>query len=143
MLLAWRPASCWRVPRRAGPGWRLPRRPLIAAGKVRDDDAQPFQLERRRQQVGDRVDRHVGEGAAADGLGHAVPEIGRQFVEQDQGRLVADQVCPILLVRRLRAALVEFDEFCGLAELWAMSPQRCLSREIDRPEIATTRAFSA
>ena len=65
---------------------------VIAAGQVRDDDAQALQLERRRQQVRDGVDRDVRERAAADGLGDAVAEIGRQLVEQDQGRLVADQV---------------------------------------------------
>ena len=92
-------------------------RALVAAGEVRDDDAEALQLERRRQQVRQRVGRDVGQGAAADRLGHAVAEIGRQLVEQDQGRLVADQRDPVLLVRRLRRALVEFDEFVGLPEL--------------------------
>ena len=90
---------------------------MIAARKIRDDDAEALQFQRGGQQVRDGVDRDVRERAAADGLRDAVTEIGRQLVEQDQGRLVADEVDPVLLVRRLRAALVEFDEIVGLAQL--------------------------
>ena len=65
-------------------------------------------------------------------LGHAVSQIWRQFVEQNQGRLLADQFLPVLLVRRLRAALVEFGEFVGLAELLGdVAPQMPVAR--DRP----------
>src|SRR5258708_1280888 len=121
--------------------WRRCRSPNTTTWSRHDAEAR--QLERRRQQVGYRKRGHVGQGPAADILGDSVPEIGRQLVEQDQGRRIPDQVDPILLVRPHRCALVKFQKFIGLPQLGSDVPHRCLSREIERPEIATTCAGSA
>ena len=79
----------------------------VGAGEVGDDDAAAFELEGGREQVGQRERRDLGQRAAADDAGDGVVEIGRQLIEKDENRLVADQVDPVLLGRRLRSVLPE------------------------------------
>jgi hypothetical protein len=57
---------------------------------------------------------------------------GMELVEQDQGRLIADQVDPILLVRGDRGTLVEVDKRGRLAKLACnVTPQMVVPA--DRP----------
>jgi CHASE3 domain sensor protein len=49
-------------------------------------------------------------------------EAATQLVQQDEGRRVADQINPILLVRRHRRALVELEEFIGLGRHGLIAP---------------------
>ena len=55
----------------------LLRNALVTTGQIGNNDAQPFQLEGRSQQVRDGIGRHVSERSSADLLGDGVFEIGR------------------------------------------------------------------
>jgi hypothetical protein len=71
---------------------------LVAARQVGDDHTAARQLDGRGEQVADGVGDQIGQGAPAHGAGVGVEQVGRQLVQQDQGRLVADDLHPLLLV---------------------------------------------
>ena len=76
---------------------------LVAARQVGDHDGAVGQLQRCAHQAGEAVDRHVGQRALTEYLRTSVVEIGRQFVKQDQRRLVANDFLPLALIDSLGA----------------------------------------
>ena len=87
---------------------------LVGAREVGDHDGAVWQFQRGAHQAGEAVDRHVGQRALAEYLRAGVVEIGRQFVKQDQGRLVPDDFLPLTLIDGLGAVRpIRLDGFCS------------------------------
>ncbi len=90
---------------------------LVTAGEIGDHDTKPRQLERGGKEVRQRIRRDVLECSATDWTGNCIVEIRGQFVQQDQGRLVADKFDPIFVGRSLCPVLPEGSKFLFLADL--------------------------
>ena len=89
---------------------------LVGRLEVRDHDRHVVQFADRDEHIRQRRRGDNREVRVANRLGLGVLEVRRQFVQQDEQRLAAEQVFPCLLARRLKRRVVVL-ELLLLAQL--------------------------